>query len=66
MAESKGSQLSHIIGPDVCSDIMYCASYTIICSVSSVLNNFIFNSYYVKYQFLNHISLQFTVVHCGM
>ena len=49
-AESKGTHLGHIIGPNVCSGVMQDASYTLIRSVNSVLHNFIHCSYHVKYQ----------------
>jgi hypothetical protein len=49
-ADYKGIHLGHIIGPNVSSDVIQDASYTLIRSVNSVLHNFIHCSYNVKYQ----------------
>ena len=49
-AECKGNHLGHIVGPNVCSDVIQDSSYTLICSVNSVLHHFIHCSYNVKCQ----------------
>ena len=47
-AESQDTHIGHIIEPNVCSDVIQDASYSLIHGVKYVLNNFIYCSHNVR------------------